>query len=470
MSFPLLLMGLPLVTGVLVYNLRRWLWLQVIVAVGTVLVLIALVQLETLDQLVVVFGRDITLHSSSAVLGRSFTFGEADRPILVFVFVAVLLYFLAVGVVRGPSLFLPVGLGMLPLMEATIFVQPFLYAALFLALIAAVAAFILSNRDYAGTDGAMRYLAFVSMGVPFILLAGWQLEVHQINPDDMLPLKRATWMLGVGFLVILAVAPFHSWVALVSRKAPPLSAAFVIGVVQAVVLIFLIDTLTQFDWLRANTQFFLALRLGGVAMAVVGAAFTFAQRSLGGLMGYTALIDWGATLVVLGLRTPDSIAVASMMIVVRVLGLVVWGVGAGVLMDVFEDDYDKLRSCARNYPFATTAVVVGGLSLSALPLLAGFPGRWELFRMLSADHIGFSIVLILAGVSAWWGYVRVLPILFEWSEPQTESSYFVAGWEKWGTIGFVTLGVVTLLCVGLAPKVLTPFVQPMLDNLAKLLV
>ena len=105
MSFPLLLMGLPLVTGVLVYNLRRWLWLQVIVAVGTVLVLIALVQLETLDQLVVVFGRDITLHSSSAVLGRSFTFGEADRPILVFVFVAVLLYFLAVGVVRGCLLY-----------------------------------------------------------------------------------------------------------------------------------------------------------------------------------------------------------------------------------------------------------------------------------------------------------------------------------------------------------------------------
>ena len=82
----------------------------------------------------------------------------------------------------------------------------------------------------------------------------------------------------------------------------------------------------------------------------------------------------------------------------------------------------------------------------------------------------FSIVLILAGLSAWWGYVRVLPILFEWSEPQTESSYFVAGGERWGTIGFVTLGVVTLFCVGLAPKVLTPFVHPMLDNLAKLLV
>ena len=49
-------------------------------------------------------------------------------------------------------------------------------------------------------------------------------------------------------------------------------------------------------------------------------------------MGYSALIDWGATLVALGLGTPDGAAVAAMAITVRVLALVVWGVGAGVLV------------------------------------------------------------------------------------------------------------------------------------------
>ena len=105
MSFPLLLMGLPLVTGVLAYNLRRWLWWQVVLAAGTVLALIALMQIDTLDQLVVVFGRDMILRSSWVILGRSFTFADADRPLLIFVFSAALLFFLAAGAVRGPALF-----------------------------------------------------------------------------------------------------------------------------------------------------------------------------------------------------------------------------------------------------------------------------------------------------------------------------------------------------------------------------
>ena len=256
MSLPLLIMGLPLAMAGLTYNLRRWQWAQVVLAVGTVLALIVLVQLAPVDQMVVFAGRDVLLRASWELLGRSFTFAASDRALLTFVFSAALLFFLAAGAARAPALFLPVGLGLLPLLQATVFVQPFVYAALFLELIAAVAAFMLADREYARTGGALRYLVFVSLGVPFILLAGWQLEVHQVSPDDALPLLRATWMLGVGFLIVLAVAPFHSWVVMVARDAPPLAAAFVLAVVQAVVAFFLMDTLAQFDWLRTNAQFF----------------------------------------------------------------------------------------------------------------------------------------------------------------------------------------------------------------------
>ncbi len=143
MSLPLLIMGLPLVMAGLTYNLRRWLWAQVVLAVGTVLALIVLLQLAPVDQIVVFAGRDVLLRASWELLGRSFTFVAADRALLTFVFSAALLFFLAAGAVRAPALFLPVGLGLLPLLQATVFVQPFVYAALFLELIAAVAAFML---------------------------------------------------------------------------------------------------------------------------------------------------------------------------------------------------------------------------------------------------------------------------------------------------------------------------------------
>ena len=469
MSLPLLIMGLPLAMAGLTYNLRRWLWAQVVLAVGTVLALIVLVQLAPVDQMVVFAGRDVLLRASWELLGRSFTFAASDRALLTFVFSAALLFFLAAGAARAPALFLPVGLGLLPLLQATVFVQPFVYAALFLELIAAVAAFMLADRAYARAGGALRYLVFISLGVPFILLAGWQLEVHQVSPDDALPLLRATWMLGVGFLIVLAVAPFHSWVVMVARDAPPLAAAFVLAVVQAVVAFFLMDTLAQFDWLRTNAQFFLALRLGGMAMAAVGAAFAFSQRSLGGLMGYSALIDWGATLVALGLGTPDGAAVAAMAITVRVLALVVWGVGAGVLMGALGDDYENLRGRAREYPFATAAVLAGGLSLAALPLMAGFPGRWTLLNMLSSAHVGFAIGLLVAAASAWLGYARVLHILFERPESEDEQGYYAGPAEEPVIIGFAVLGVLLLLWVGLAPQLLSPLARRMVESLVQLL-
>ena len=470
MSFPLLLMGLPLATAALAYNLRRWLWVQVVLAVGTTLALIVLVQLVKVDEVVVIAGRDVVLRSSWELLGRSFAFVDTDRPLLAFLFSAALLFFLAAGAVRAPALFLPVGLGLLPLLEATVFVQPFVYAALFLELIAAVAAFMLADREYARTGGALRYLVFVSLGVPFILLAGWQLEVHQVSPDDAMHLARATWMLGIGFLIMLAVAPFHSWMAMVARHSPPLAAAFVLAVVQAVVAFFLMDTLAQFDWLRANGQFFLALRLGGMAMAVVGAVFAFAQRTLGGLMGYSALVDWGATLVALGLGTPDGVAVAALLIMVRVLALVVWGVGAAALVGGLGDDFENLRGRAWDYPFATAAVLVGGLSVAALPVMAGFPGRWALFSILSGAHPAFSLVLIIAGASSWLGYARALYILVERSESQNAHGHYYVPQEEPATIGFAVLGVSVLLLVGLVPQLLAPLARNMVEKLAQLLI
>jgi NADH:ubiquinone oxidoreductase subunit 2 (subunit N) len=463
-------MAWPLAVAVLTYNLRRWLWSQVVIAVGTTLALMALVQLAPVDQMVVVGGRDVLLRSSWEVLGRSFTFMAADRPLLTFVFSAAAVFFLAAGVARAPAMFLPVGLAILPLLEATVFVQPFVYAALFLELIAAVAVFMLVDGEYSRSSGALRYLAFVSLGVPFILLAGWQLEVHQVSPDDTLPLIQATWMLGIGFMIIIAAAPFHSWVAMIARHSPPLAVAFVLSVVQAVVALFLMDTLAQFDWLRANTQFLMALRLSGMAMAAVGAAFVFAQRSLGGLMGYSALIDWGATLIALGLGTPDGVAVAATTIIVRVVALVVWGVGAGVLVGRLGDDYDNLSGRAWDYPFATAAVVAGGLSLAALPLLAGFPGRWALFSMLSVAHPGLAIGLIIAGLSSWLGYTRALHILFHLSETQKGRKYLSVLGEKPVTNGFVFVGILLLFWLGLVPQVLTPLALRMVENLAQLLV
>ena len=82
MSLPMLMMTIPALVGVLVYNLRRWIWVQAILACGAMFILFVLVQQTPVDQLVVLAGRDMYFRSSWEILGRSFVILPSDKHIL----------------------------------------------------------------------------------------------------------------------------------------------------------------------------------------------------------------------------------------------------------------------------------------------------------------------------------------------------------------------------------------------------
>ncbi|HJO91119.1 MAG TPA: hypothetical protein QF606_05590, partial [Anaerolineales bacterium] len=198
MSLPMLMMTLPVFVGVFVYNLRRWIWVQVTLVCGAMLILLVLVQQTPVDQLVVLAGRDMYFSSSWEVLGRAFVILPSDRHLLTFIIASIFLFALAAAMVSATTLFYPIVLSLVSIIMAIMFVQPFIYAALFIQIAAVACVFIIVDHKYSQLTGALRYLAFVSIGVPFILMAGWQIEMYQVNPDDNLLLVQAAWMLGVG--------------------------------------------------------------------------------------------------------------------------------------------------------------------------------------------------------------------------------------------------------------------------------
>src|SRR5574337_14100 len=260
-------------------------------------------------------------------------------------------------------------------------------------MIAACAVLILSDDEHPVTRGALRLLVFVTLAVPFILLAGWQLEGLQTSPADTSLLVRATIMLNIGLLILLAVVPFHSWIPNVADDSSPLASAFVFTVIQAAVLFFLLKFFTQFDWMRNNPAESAALR-----------------------MGYAVMIDLGATLLAASLFGLDGFRVALSIAALRGLGLAVWGLGLGWIRSgsrrANSDDFDDVQGLAWQMPFATAALVVGGLSLAAVPLTAGFPGRWALFRFLATEDVRLALILLLASVSVVLSYARGIAALF----------------------------------------------------------
>lgn len=463
MIVPLVMLAGPAAMALAVFALRRWLWAQSALAALTAAAFALLALQVPLDQVAVFAGRDIEFRAAWVVLGRSFTFIPDDRPSLVFIYLASMIFFAAAGAGKTSRAFLPVGLIIVSLLAATIFVQPFLFAALFLEMIAAFAALILSDDDHRSTHGSLRLLVFVTLGVPFILLAGWQLEGVATSPDDPTLLVRATLLLNIGLLILLAVVPFHSWMPSVAEESPPLAAAFVFTVVQAAVIFFTLKFFAQFSWLRANPMEFAALRLGGLAMIVGGGAFAFAQRRFGRLMGYAMMADLGAVLLAVGLATADGLRAALAILALRVIGLAVWGLGLGWLRagegEGRGDDLSDLAGKAWRMPFAAVAVVVGGLSLAGFPLTAGFAGRWALYRLLAADNIVPAIVLLLASGSVVLAYARGLAALLRRTADEEEEP---AG-EHWPREGqaaaiFLGIGVAAIILLGIFPQWFLPAV------------
>ena len=459
----------PIVVAVGTYILRRFVWIQLILSCTTMLFLSLLVQKAPMDQMVVVFGRDMYFGSSWAILGRAFVMVNHDMPLLTFLFISVLIFFVCGALVSVGFMFYPILLGLVAIIMAIIFVQPFVYAALFIQLMAVLCVFIMTDKIYDNIKASLRYLSFVSIGVPFILMAGWQLEMFQVTPDDTDLLVNASWMLGVGIFVLLGVVPFHTWMPILSRRSSPIVASFVISIVQLAILFFLVDILVEFEWMRNNLQFFSALLLSGIVMVLIGGIFILNQENIGNIMGYSALIDWGCTLVAIGLRLPESIGIATMIISTRVLSLIVWGVGVS---SVFNNDNNKTIHNMQNYmkskPYSTIAIFVAGMSLGAMPLFAGFPARWALVNLLSDNYMTYSIIIVVASVFIWLCYLNLLAKMHLRYDFLNKNFYKLTRENK-GVVVFSFCSFVVIVGLGIAPQFLYNRVVLIFDTLSLLL-
>jgi hypothetical protein len=198
-NLPFLLLTIPLIVGAVTHLLNRWVWAQSIIAGGAMLILALFAAQVPIGQTAIAFGREVVLQASWQVLGRTFNFASSDRPALLFGYLTATFFFFGAAATRVPRNFIPLACVLLSLLAATIFVEPFLFAALFLEIMAIAAAFLLCDPEFSNTRGAMRLLVLFSLGVPFILLAGWQLEGLLSNPENANLVESAILLLSIGF-------------------------------------------------------------------------------------------------------------------------------------------------------------------------------------------------------------------------------------------------------------------------------
>lgn len=449
---PLLFIFLPLLITPLLYalRLRRWLWAEAATAAGVAGLLAALASVMPL-------GASPWFSDSFSVLGRLFIMEPADRGLLTLIFLLAALIFLSAGLQIQARYFISAGMAALGLLAAAVFVRPFLFAAIFIELVAALMVFLLADERHPAPRGALRLLIYTSLGMPFILFTGWLLDVNATNPADTGVLVQATLCLGAGLALLLGVVPFHSWLPLIAEEAPPLATLYASTVARAPVILLMLKLLNTYSWLNSNPGVYAALELAGLVMVVIGALFVFGQRNLGRSVGYALLIEAGAVLLAVSLGMPAGAEVALASLSQRGLSLWLWAMATDQLRRATlfgRDQFDVVRGLGWRYPFAVTAVAIGVFSLVGLPLMAGFPPRWALLQLLAERNLALALGLLLAMTSVGVVVMRGLAAL---TTPRSADEVIVPNETLWQRAAY-GVGVLLVLALGAFPQWVLPAV------------
>ena len=196
----------------------------------------------------------------------------------------------------------------------------------------------------------------------------------------------------------------------------------------------------------------------GLLTAFSGGLWAAFQRHAGRLFGYAAVTELGISLLAISL--PDrtlGLQIVFSMIFPRALAYGVWAMSLSVFRDAAGSlHYQSLQGLARQFPLATLGVFLSILSLSGVPLLAGFPARQMLWQELSAAGPWPALWMGLTGLGLWIASLRILAAL-SMSPENTD-------WESRETPiqrAMISLGLAALFLAGLFPQ----WVAPLLTNL-----
>jgi len=455
---PLPLIALPLVAAVLTALLRRF---------GTLSALLAALFPALAALIAIIF----PLENPLPLLGRDLYLTTPDRYALIYLYLCASATFLGVWRTTAKWTYYPVALAVLASMAAALGARPivveviggrpfdpFNYAILLFTFGAVLTIFPLQGGQPGVTIGTLRYLTFMVIAVPIFLTAAWILDQYSQSPDAVNLAQTATALLLFGLALWLAVLPFHSWLPGVASESPPLSSAFVLGIVNVAAFFLMLDLVNGIRLLADNPLVFDVMRLAGLVTALVGGALAFAQRDFGRIMGYAVLADIGVALVAFGTNTASGLSAALFVVFLRTFGLGLMSMGLALARTEAPDDtFLSLTSLAWRRPWAAVGLIVGAFSLAGVPPLAGFAGRWGALQQAAGSDLGASLALVLSSIGVVAGMLRGLqyvlrPIDDPTVQPVRESPL---------TVMLIVSALVLCLIFGLFPDLLSPVIRQM---------
>ncbi|RKX27744.1 MAG: NADH-quinone oxidoreductase subunit N [Candidatus Zixiibacteriota bacterium] len=269
---------------------------------------------------------------------------------------------------------------------------------------------------------------------------------------------------GVGFK--LALPPFHQWVPDVYEGAPtPITAFLSVGSkaagLVAFIKIFVLGLYAYYEPFMAPNDWGMLTGALAVGAMILGNVVAIRQKNIKRMLAYSSIAHAGY--IMIGMLSMNELGLAS--VGFYMFGYLFTNMGAFALIAHFED---KTGSCeikdyaglSKSSPFAAMSLTIFLLSLTGIPPLVGFFGKYYVFAAaikLAGSGPGYDWIYWIVGVAlitsviALYYYANVIRTMYFIKNDAPVKLVFSAP-----ALSMVVIGLIGVFLVGLNPE---PFIQ-----------
>jgi NADH-quinone oxidoreductase subunit N len=297
-----------------------------------------------------------------------------------------------------------------------------------------------------------------------LTLAAKQVDM-QGQMGAILLLAIVAILAGLGFK--LALPPFHQWVPDVYEGSPtPVTAFLSVGSKSAGIVAFIkiivIGLFSFYEPLMAPNDWGIMVGVLAAAAMILGNTVAIRQTNIKRMLAYSSIAHAGYVMV--GMLALNQLGLAS--VAFYMFAYLFTNMGAFAIVTVFEDRtgsceiaaYDGL---ARSSPFVAASLTVFLLSLTGIPPLAGFVGKFYVFAA-AIKHAGSQAglgwlywlvgIALLTSVFALYYYANVIKMMYFGKSPDPVKMSFNPP-----ALAMIVIGLVGVVLFGLYPGPIIEF-------------
>ncbi|HTY54956.1 MAG TPA: NADH-quinone oxidoreductase subunit N [Candidatus Binataceae bacterium] len=286
----------------------------------------------------------------------------------------------------------------------------------------------LVRRQPKSSEAALKYFilgafstGFLLYGIALLYGATGSIKLNAIgiamrhaagSNNPLLLLGLGMLLIGFGFKV--AAVPFHMWTPDAYEGAPTSVTAFMAAGVKLAAFAGFVRLFIVHLW-PVRAEWSMVLWVMAVATMVAGNLIAVMQSNVKRMLAYSAIAHAGYILVAMTAGGPS----AGTAILFYLLGYVFTNLGAFAVLIALarrgeaHDTIADLRGLSARQPMLAAAMAIFMLSLTGVPPLAGFIGKFYLFAAaIESGYVGLVVIAsIMSTVSAYY-YIGVIVAMY----------------------------------------------------------